>query len=108
MSRNRPGSAGGFRNAANGALANHGVQINPSMGIGVAQAASLQLIAALPVTHHAVFPTQPILEYDTSSHPFRRDLISPAVLQRDGSVDIPQGPGLGIEINREVLERYRA
>ncbi len=85
------------------------MQVNPHVwGSGVAQAASLQLIAALPVTHHAVFPTQPILEYDTSSHPFRRDLISPAVVQRDGSVDIPLGPGLGIEINREVLERYRA
>ncbi|MDQ3260770.1 MAG: mandelate racemase/muconate lactonizing enzyme family protein [Pseudomonadota bacterium] len=105
------GSAGGFTACRHTvALAqSHGVQINPHVwGSGVAQAASLQLIAALPVTHHAVFPLQPILEYDTSSHPFRRDLISPAVIQRDGSVDIPQGPGLGIEINRGVLERYRA
>ena len=105
------GSAGGFTACRHTvALAqSHGVQINPHVwGSGVAQAASLQLIAALPVTHHAVFPMQPILEYDTSSHPFRRDLISPAVIQRDGSVDIPQGPGLGIEINRGVLERYRA
>ncbi len=105
------GSAGGFTACRHTvALAqSHGVQINPHVwGSGVAQAASLQLIAALPVTHHAVFPMQPILEYDTSSHPFRRDLISPAVIQRDGSVDVPQGPGLGIEINRGVLERYRA
>ncbi|MEO5861227.1 MAG: mandelate racemase/muconate lactonizing enzyme family protein [Burkholderiales bacterium] len=105
------GSAGGFTACRHTvALAqSHGVQINPHVwGSGVAQAASLQLIAALPVTHHAVFPMQPILEYDTSSHPFRRDLISPPVIQRDGSVDIPQGPGLGIEINRGMLERYRA
>ena len=49
----------------------HGVQVNPHVwGSGVAQAASLQLIAALPVSHHAVFPTEPILEYDMSSHLF--------------------------------------
>ncbi|MSP97834.1 MAG: mandelate racemase/muconate lactonizing enzyme family protein [Betaproteobacteria bacterium] len=103
------GSAGGFSACRHiAALAqSHGVQVNPHVwGSGIAQAASLQLIAALPVSHHAVFPTQPILEYDTSSHPFRSDLISPAVVQRNGSVDIPQGPGLGIEVNRDVLQRY--
>ena len=85
----------------------HGVQVNPHVwGSGVAQAASLQLIAALPVSHHAMFPTEPILEYDTLSHPFRRDLILSAVVQRNGFVDIPQGSGLGIEINRDVLKRY--
>ena len=103
------GSAGGFSACRHiTALAqSHGVQVNPHVwGSGVAQAASLQLIAALPVSHHAVFPTEPILEYDTSSHPFRRDLILPAVVQRNGFVDIPQGSGLGIEINRDVLKRY--
>ena len=103
------GSAGGFSACRHiAALAqSRGVQVNPHVwGSGVSQAASLQLIAALPVSHHSVFPTEPRLEYDTSSHPFRRDLVSPAVLQRNGSVEIPQGPGLGIEVNREILQRY--
>ena len=85
----------------------HGVQVNPHVwGSGVAQAASLQLIAALPICHHTLFPTAPILEYDTSSHPFRRDLISPAVVQENGLVAISQQPGLGIEVNREVLQHF--
>jgi D-galactarolactone cycloisomerase len=104
------GSAGGFT-ACRHVLAlaqSHGVQVNPHVwGSGIAQAASLQLIAALPVTHHGIFPTEPILEYDTSSHPFRRDLVSPAVIQCDGSVEISRGVGLGIEVNRDVLARYR-
>ena len=103
------GSAGGFTACRHiAALAqSHGVQVNPHVwGSGIAQAASLQLIAALPVTHHSVFPTEPILEYDTSSHPFRHELISPAVVQQGGWVDVPQKPGLGIEVNREVLGRY--
>lgn len=104
------GSAGGFTACRHiVALAqSHGVQVNPHVwGSGVAQAASLQLIAALPITHHAVFPTEPILEYDTSSHPFRRDLIAPAVVQQNGRVTIPLGPGLGVEVNRDVLEKYK-
>jgi D-galactarolactone cycloisomerase len=74
----------------------------------VAQAASLQLIAAIPVTHHQVFAREPILEYDRSAHPFRRELIAAPIDQADGRVAIPIRPGLGIEIRRDVLERYRA
>ena len=103
------GSAGGFTACRHiAALAqSHGVQVNPHVwGSGIAQAASLQLIAALPVTHHGVFPIEPILEYDTSSHPFRHELISPAVVQKGGWVEISQKPGIGIEINRDILNLY--
>ncbi len=31
-----------------------------------------------------------------------------AVLQRDGFLAVPQGPGLGIEVDEALLERYRA
>lgn len=44
-----------------------GVRINPHVwGSAVAQAASLQVIAALPVAHHSIFATEPVLEYDRS------------------------------------------
>jgi D-galactarolactone cycloisomerase len=29
------------------------------------------------------------------------------IVQRDGWVEVPQGPGLGIEIDRAALERFR-
>ena len=77
------------------------------MGLGVAQAASLQFIAAVPVAHHSLFAQEPILEYDRSSHPFRQHLVTEPAVQRDGWVDIPSRPGLGVEIVRPVLERYR-
>ncbi len=104
------GSAGGFTACRHiTALAHaHGVQVNPHVwGSAVAQAASLQLIAALPVAHHSLFAAEPILEYDRSSHPFRRELITQPIDQRDGRVAIPTGPGLGIEIRRDTIERYR-
>src|SRR5262245_836356 len=54
-----------------------GVQVNPHVwGSAISQAASLQVIAALPVAHHSLFADEPILEYDRSSHPFRQQLIS--------------------------------
>ena len=104
------GSAGGFTACRHiAALAQaHGVAVNPHVwGSAVAQAASLQLIAALPVAHHSLFAAEPILEYDRSSHPFRRELITQPIDHRDGRVEITTAPGLGIEIRRDTLERYR-
>lgn len=104
------GSCGGFTALSDiAALAQaNGVQVNPHVwGSAIAQAASLQMIAALPVTHHALFPPEPILEYDRSSHPFRTELVDLDLSIHDGRVAIPSGPGLGVEVNREVVERYR-
>lgn len=103
------GSCGGItamRDIVAMAQAN-GVQVNPHVwGAAVAQAASLQVIAALPVTHHSLFPTEPLLEYDRSEHPFRQQLIDAPWQVSNGRVDIPSGPGLGININMDVVEQY--
>ena len=86
----------------------HGVQINPHVwGSAIAQAASLQFIAAVPVSHHSLFAQEPVLEYDRSSHPFRQHLITRPIQQAGGWVDIPSGPGLGVEVDRAVLEKFR-
>ncbi len=105
------GSCGGISAARHiTALAQaHGVPVNPHVwGSAIAQAASLQVIAALPVGHHSLFPREPVLEYDRSSHPFRRQLIREPIDLVDGWVEIPARPGLGVEIDRATLERYRA
>ena len=105
------GSCGGLTAARHiVALAQaHGVEVNPHVwGSAVAQAASLQLIAALPVAHHSVFARDPVLEYDRSLHPFRRDLVeNPIELSEDGRVSISDRPGLGITIRRDTLERFK-
>jgi D-galactarolactone cycloisomerase len=87
----------------------HGIQVNPHVwGSAIAQAASLQLIAAVPVAHHSLFALEPILEYDRSTHPFRQYLITKPIQQVQGWVEIPSGPGLGVDVDRAVLEKYRA
>ena len=75
-------------------------------GTGIALAASLQFMATLPPTPLSMNPEEPMLEYDTSSHPFRQDLIGGAVRMSEGKVSIPQKPGIGVEVDRDTLERY--
>jgi len=87
----------------------HGVQVNPHVwASAVGQAASLQFIASIPVANHSLFPSDILLEFDTSSHPFRELLTDTPLRQREGWVEIPAKPGLGIEVNREILEKYSA
>jgi D-galactarolactone cycloisomerase len=45
-----------------------------------------------------------MLGYDTSSHPFREDLIGGAISTVNGKV--PQGPRIGVEVDRGLLERH--
>jgi D-galactarolactone cycloisomerase len=102
-------AAGGFtgcRHIATLAHA-HGVQVNPHVwGSAVGQAASLQLIAAIPAAHHALFAAQPLLEFDMSSHPFRERLTDRPLRQKDGWVEVPRRPGLGIEVSLDVVRQY--
>jgi len=103
--------AGGFTGCRHiVALAHaHGVQVNPHVwASAVGQAASLQLIASIPVANHALFPKDILLEFDTSSHPFRNELTDMPLRQKEGWVEIPQKPGLGIDVNRKILEKYAA
>jgi len=87
----------------------HGVQVNPHVwGSAVGQAASLQLIAAIPEAHHSLFASQPLLEFDMSSHPFRERLTDRPLRQKDGWVEVPRRPGLGVEVSREVVRQYSA
>jgi D-galactarolactone cycloisomerase len=105
------GSCGGITAARHIMTLAHasGVQTNPHVwGSAIAQAASLQVIAAIPVTHHSIFPSQPVLEYDQSDHPFRQELVAEPIQMSNGEVAIPDKPGLGIEVNRGVLTRYAA
>ena len=104
------GSAGGITACRHIiALAHaHGVQVVPHVwGSAVSQAAALQLIAAIPVTHHALFVTEPVFEYDQSAHPMRTALVAEPLQQVSGWIEVPTKPGLAVEVNRQVIEHYR-
>lgn len=86
-----------------------GIRVNPHVwGTGVGLAASLQLIATLPHNPPGLFPLEPLLEFDCSEHPVRMAVLQSPIVQHGGWVQVPAGPGLGIEIDRGALERFRA
>jgi len=59
----------------------------------------------------AACPASPIFEY-VSPHvfdsPLRRELVSPEPAVADGWMDLPAGAGLGIELNEDLVARWRA
>ena len=104
------GSCGGITGAKHiiNLAQSFGVEVNPHVwGSAIAQAASIQVIASIPVTHFSVFAREPILEYDQSSHPFRRELLSTPFELENGMLNIPNGKGLGIEVNLETIKKYK-
>lgn len=62
-------------------------------------AASLHLNA---YQRRAVF-----VEFNTSQGPLSRAMVKTPLRLEDGHVRVPQGPGLGVEVNEETLEKYR-
>ncbi|WP_447044649.1 mandelate racemase/muconate lactonizing enzyme family protein [Vreelandella sp. H-I2] len=105
------GAAGGFtecRKIAALAQAWHVPLIPHVWGTGIGLAAAVQFIATLPPQPLSLNPDEPMLEYDQSAHPFRQELISGEfALNSRGCVELPDKPGLGIEIDRDVIDRYR-
>lgn len=77
-------------------------------GTGIGLAAALQLLAVLPHTPPRFTPREPLLEFDRSEHPFRQAVLTEPLEHVRGWVDIPEGPGLGIEIDRDTLARFAA
>jgi D-galactarolactone cycloisomerase len=85
-----------------------GVRYNPHVwGTGIAIAASLQLLAVLPShTPHSLAPVEPMLEFDRTEHPIRQALLLQPIEHVRGIVRVPDGPGLGIEVDRAALARF--
>ena len=49
----------------------------------------------------------PYLEFNVTDNPLRSRLAVDPIRPRDGVVRIPEGPGLGIDLDEETLETYR-
>lgn len=61
-------------------------------------AASLHLIAANQ--------NAPLMEYCIEDSPLRWEVVEEDLPVEDGRVEIPDGPGLGISLNRDAIEKY--
>jgi D-galactarolactone cycloisomerase len=87
----------------------HGVRFAPHVwGTGVAIAAALQLLAVTqPWTPVSLGPLEPMLEFDRTEHPVRDALLTEPIEHVCGVVTVPTGPGLGIEVDRQAIARFK-
>ncbi len=85
-----------------------GVECVPhAWGSAIGLAATVQFLAALPDQPPAFRPIPPMLEFEQTPNPLRDELAREPIVQRRGIVAVPDGPGLGIEVDREVLARFK-
>ncbi|WP_126979300.1 mandelate racemase/muconate lactonizing enzyme family protein [Frigidibacter oleivorans] len=85
-----------------------GIRVVPHVwGTGVHIAAALQFMAAMVPDPVRVNPVEPILEFDRTHNPFRQAVLTRPIEPAGGVVAIPDGPGLGIEIDRDALAEFR-
>ncbi|MBI1928043.1 mandelate racemase/muconate lactonizing enzyme family protein [Candidatus Poribacteria bacterium] len=101
--------AGGFtecRKVAAMASANY-VRVLPHMwGSSIRLAATLHWQATIPDSPQVLNPIPSLFEFDMTENRLRTDLAQEPIRAVEGYVPVPQGPGLGIEIERAVLEQY--
>ena len=85
----------------------YNVMLHPHVfSSGIGQAASLQFLANVSPAPICMCPTEPYMEYDHLRHAFREDIIFGAIKLVNGRVPIPQAPGIGVEVNKEILKKY--
>lgn len=72
----------------------------------VTTAATLQILSLFP-QHYlgSDVGDEPMMEHDVYENPFRDDITKPFQLKK-GYFDVPTGPGLGIEIDEDVVRKY--
>ena len=92
---------GGFRaNQKMAAVAeafNLGVGMHSDRELGVSTAAMVHLACSLPNLGYAI---------DSHYHDQTGDVITEPWVYRNGSFELPTGPGLGVELDRDQLDRY--
>jgi L-alanine-DL-glutamate epimerase-like enolase superfamily enzyme len=52
-------------------------------------------------------PDGDLIEYCLSTSPFMRELVTSAPALEDGYLPVPSTPGLGIDLDQGIIERYR-
>jgi L-alanine-DL-glutamate epimerase-like enolase superfamily enzyme len=78
----------------------HGVRIVPhAWKSGILKATSLHV--------NAVIAGERIQEWSTADNPLAQTLVAPSLPVVDGWAAVPTGPGLGVDVDESVVDRYR-
>lgn len=75
-------------------------------GGALVTAATMHLVSLLPDSTCGFDAEVPLLELDVTENPFRDKIIKRPFQVCDGYLDVPTGPGLGIEIDESAVLNY--
>lgn len=78
---------------------NLGVGMHSDRELGISTAAMLHFAAATPWIMHSI---------DSHYHDQLDDIVTTPFVYRNGCLRVPDGPGLGVELDRDKLARYHA
>lgn len=66
------------------------------------------LLSAASLHVNACLPRSLFLEYNVSAGPMLREIVKePIEMREDGTIPVPQGPGLGVEVDERAVGKYR-
>jgi D-galactarolactone cycloisomerase len=86
-----------------------GINVIPHCwGTGIAFAAGLHLVSTLDVVPGRLRMPEPMLEMDRTENSLRDRLTIPRFQAIDGMVPVPSVPGLGIDVDADLIEAFRA
>jgi len=74
-----------------------GVGMHSDRELGISTTAMIHLAAALPTLSHAI---------DSHYHDQLDDIITQPIVYENGHFRVPQGPGLGVELDYDKVEKY--
>lgn len=85
------------------------VRLSPHVwGGAIGLSAALHFLSAqVPWPHTDNVPYAPLLEYDQGENALRDKLLTTPISCIDGHLVVPEGPGLGIDLNWDAVEKYR-
>ena len=105
-------NVGGITEMRNVAMTanSQGIQVNPHVwGSPVMIAASLHVACSVPPCPPSGNPEpyvqEPVMEFDRTPSEVREGITAEPFDQADGFISVPEGPGLGVEIDEDAVRR---
>ena len=103
-------ASGGLTNARRVAILAEAFQVDfqPHVfGTILALPAAVQLTAAITNNQPwMLFPRPVFLEWDTTPNPMAKDLVKEPLVPTNGLLQVPDGIGIGVEVNEEAIKNY--
>lgn len=84
------------------------VEFQPHVfGTVLGKVASLHLLASMPnYQSWCIFPRPMLLEWDTNPNEISEKVLVNPIKIADGMVKVPEGPGLGVQVDEQAMEEF--